>query len=129
MNEKIRVQNLMLQQIDVALVYKDMLSMEEATTYLEQTGLSRDSAERALLDGQKRLPVDGAVVRAPMPDMTCRRKNRIHDAIVEAALKIERRQGLEHAMTLLAQENVPPAVAARILAQGPRQVRARKIAP
>ena len=56
--------------------------------------------------------------------VTCRRRNRVHDAIVEAALTIERTLGLGYALALLRRENVPDAVAARILGQGPRQLRA-----
>jgi len=55
----------------------------------------------------------------------CRRKNRVHDAIVEAALKIERKMGADHALALLKDEGVPDEVACRIMAPGPRQVRAR----
>lgn len=50
----------------------------------------------------------------------------MHDAIVEAALKIERRFGADHALALLRQEQVPDEVAARVIAPGPRQVRARQ---
>jgi hypothetical protein len=53
----------------------------------------------------------------------------VHDAIVEAALKIERRFGTENALLLLRQESVPDSVAERVLAAGPRQIRTRKRVP
>ncbi len=62
------------------------------------------------------------------PYLGCRRKNRVHDAIVEAALKIERKLGREMALALLRNEQVPAEVAARVIADGPRQLRARTAA-
>lgn len=50
----------------------------------------------------------------------------MHDAIVEAALKIARKFGAEHTLALLKHEAVPQAVASRILADGPRQIRVRR---
>jgi hypothetical protein len=55
----------------------------------------------------------------------CRRKNRMQDAIVEAALKIEKKLGRDMALALLKDEQVPDEVAARILAPEPRQLRSR----
>nr|WP_156133464.1 hypothetical protein [Massilia sp. JS1662] len=51
----------------------------------------------------------------------------MHDAIVEAALKIEQRFGTYYARALMRHEGVPEEVAIRVTAPGPRQVRARKI--
>jgi ParB-like chromosome segregation protein Spo0J len=64
-------------------------------------------------------------LQAP-PSVNCRRRNRVHDAIVEAALKIERTHGSDWALALLKDEKVPEEVARRILAQELRQVRARR---
>ena len=118
-----RGKHLVSQHIDVALVYKDMLGLDEAMAYLMREGVPGDIAERVLLTNQRRRadPVQ-------LPLFRCRRKNHVHDAIVEAALKIERRFGTDHALALMRQENVPDAVAARVTAPGPRQIRARKLA-
>jgi hypothetical protein len=119
----VRSKNLVSQHIEVALVYKDMLGLDEAMNYLAREGVPDHIAERVLLTDQRRQPDP---VYPPL--FRCRRKNHVHDAIVEAALKIERRFGTEHALALMRQENVPDAVAARVTAPGPRQIRARKLA-
>jgi predicted nucleic acid-binding Zn ribbon protein len=119
----LRSKNLVAQHIDVALVYKAMLGVDEALQYLEREGVSRDIAERVLLGGLARR----ASEPIPPPAFRCRRKNHVHDAIVEAALKIERRFGTEQALVLLRQESVPACVAERVTAPGPRQIRARKL--
>lgn len=63
---------------------------------------------------------------AAVPYAGCRRKNHVHDAIVEAALKIERKLGVDWAVNLLRDERVPEEVVARLTAQGPRQLRVRR---
>jgi hypothetical protein len=130
MKNDVRYEKLIAQHIDVALVYKEMLGLEEARAYLERANIPRDIAERVLVAEQMR-PSNGvrkpppAATAAP-PLFTCRRKNRVHDAIVEAALKLERKCGTGWALALLREERVPEAVAARILAHGPRQLRTRR---
>lgn len=119
----LRSKNLIAQHIEVALVYRDMLGLGEAMAYLEREGVPRDTAERVLLTDRHRQQQEGP---PPPPAFRCRRRNRVHDAIVEAALKIERRFGADHALALLRQEQVPDEVAARVIAPGPRQVRARQ---
>ena len=121
----LRSKNLVAQHIEVALVYKDMLGLDEAMQYLARAGVPRDVAERVLLTGLRRRIVDPV----PPPAFRCRRRNHVHDAIVEAALKIERRFGTENALLLLRQESVPDSVAERVLAAGPRQIRTRKRVP
>jgi hypothetical protein len=122
----LRSKNLVAQHIEVALVYKDMLGLDEAMQYLAREGVPRDVAERVLLTGPRRRISEPI----PPPVFRCRRRNHVHDAIIEAALKIERRFGTENALILLRQESVPECVAARVLAAGPRQIRARKfVAP
>ena len=115
------------QHIEVALVYKEMLGLDEARAYLEQQHIPKDIAERVLHTERRRLSPSAAPVRYAPPSVAarCRRKNRVHDAIVEAALKIERKMGADHALALLKDEGVPDEVACRIMAPGPRQVRAR----
>lgn len=130
MRNDVRHEKLISQHIDVALVYKEMLGLDEARAYLEREHIPRDIAERVLLTEQKR-SANGAKTTPPptlvsVPILACRRKNRVHDAIVEAALKLERKCGREWALALLRDELVPEAVSARILAQGPRQLRTRK---
>jgi hypothetical protein len=89
-----------------------------------RAGVPGDVAERVLLTDRKRSPpppAQGAYLR-------CRRKNHVHDAVVEAALKIEKRFGTEYALALLQQEDVPEAVAVRVTAAGPRQIRSKRVA-
>jgi hypothetical protein len=124
---KVRRGNLVSQHIEVALVYREMLGLEEAIEYLEREGVARDIVDRVLFTDQKRpplAPVHDTAVEAPF--VGCRRKNRVHDAIVEAALKIEKKLGMHMALHLLKEEQVPEAVWARILAQEPGQLRGRK---
>jgi hypothetical protein len=126
----VRRENIVSQHIEVALVYKEMLGLDEAIGYLERECIPRDIAERVLLTEQKRVPAGmGGSRSAIAAPIECRRKNRVHDAIVEAALKIERKLGRDVALALLRDEKVPASVAARIVADGPRQLRARKAAP
>lgn len=131
MRNDVRHEKLISQHIDIALVYKEMLGLDEALAYLEREHIPRDIAERVLLSEQKR-GSHGATTppppRAPVSvaAFTCRRKNRVHDAIVEAALKLERKCGPAWALALLRDERVPETVSARVLAQGPRQLRTRR---
>lgn len=126
-----RHEKLISQHIDVALIYKEMLGLDEARAYLEREHIPRDIAERVLLTEQKR--TSNAAKDSPraafvsVPVFACRRKNRVHDAIVEAALKLERKCGPEWALALLRDERVPEEVAVRILAHGPRQLRTRRV--
>ena len=119
-----RNQHLVSQHVEVALVYKAMLGLDEAMAYLEREGIPRDLAERVLLTDRKR--------SQPAPTRTsffrCRRKNLVHDAVIEAALKIEKRFGTDYAVALLQQESVPEAVVARVVADGPRQIRSKRSA-
>ena len=118
---RLRSQHVVSQHVEVALVYRDMLGLDEAMAYLEREGVDHDIAERVLLTDQRRgqqAPIQAAFFR-------CRRKNHVHDAVIEAALKIEKRFGTDYALALLRQENVPDAVIARVTAHGPRQLRSR----
>lgn len=129
MRNDVRHEMLLSQHIDVALVYKEMLGLDEARAYLERENIPRDIAERVLLTERKRAQsIEQPAAQpapTPVPVFACRRKNRIHDAIVEAALKLERKCGRDWALALLRDERVPETVSARVLAQGPRQVRTR----
>lgn len=129
MKVDLRHDKLISQHVDVALVYKEMLGLDEARNYLQRENIPRDIVDRVLFTEHKRgayLQKAPAVV-APVPPSRCRRKNRVHDAIVEAALKVERKCGREWALALLREER-PEAVSERILALGPRQLRARRMA-
>jgi len=125
-----RRNTLIAQQAEVALVYKTMLGMDEARAYLMRENVPESVALRILEDGPAR---DYVMTPASCPGTTrtqfevCRRHNQLHDAIVEAALKIERKLGRDWALALLRNENVPDDVAARILAQGPRQLRCKNV--
>lgn len=126
-----RHEKLISQHIDVALVYKEMLGLDEARAYLEREHIPRDIAERVLLTEQRRSPNGARMPSAAPPPVAvpvfaCRRKNHVHDAIVEAALKLERKSGPAWALALLRDERVPEEVSARVLARGPRQLRARR---
>lgn len=130
MTGNLRQKNLISQHIQVALIYKDMLGVDEAMAYLERSSVSREIAERVVLTEQRRRParMPAPIVFTPAPYANCRRRNRVQDAIVEAALKIEGKLGTDCALELLKSEHVPPAVVARVAAPGPRQVRGRKMA-
>lgn len=122
-----RRNDLISQHVEVALVYKDMLGLDEAKDYLERESIPRDIAERVLSTEQRRQPPPASGSADPaMPQATCRRRNLVHDAIVEAALKIEQKLGTTMAMALLLAEDVPQEVVERILAQRPRQLRQRQ---
>lgn len=130
MRNDVRQEKLISQHIDVALIYKDMLGLDEARAYLEREHIPRDIVQRVLFTEQKRTS-NGARPASPpplvsVPASACRRKNRVHDAIVEAALKLERKCGSKWALALLRDELVPEEVSARVLAEGPRQLRANK---
>jgi hypothetical protein len=124
---QVRRESLVSQRIEVALVYRDMLGIQEAIDYLERERISREIAERVLFTERRRPPASslhGAPVA--LPYVGCRRKNHVHHAIVEAALKIEQKLGAHMALTLLRNEQVPDHVAARIIARPPGQIRTRK---
>jgi hypothetical protein len=124
---KVRRGNLISQHIEVALVYKEMLGVDEAVGYLERERVPREIVERVLFtERRRRLPPASTPDATAQPYAGCRRKNRVHDAIVEAALKIEKKLGAGMALALLRDEQVPDAVAARIIAPEPRQLRVRK---
>ena len=132
MQYDLRHEKLISQHIDVALVYKEMLGLDDAQAYLERLHIPPEIAQRVLFTERKRIPgqaraASRAVPAALGPPAGCRRKNRIHDAIVEAALKIERKLGPQWALALLRDEKVPESVAARIIAQGPRQLRKKAL--
>jgi hypothetical protein len=120
-----RRNELVSQHVEVALAYRDMLGLDEAKGYLERECVPREVIKRVLLTEQKRQPGPPAGLSL----VTCRRRNLVHDAIVEAALKIERRFGTHNAIAVLRAENVAPEVVERVVAQGPRQIRSRRHAP
>jgi hypothetical protein len=122
MDFNLRSKHLVSQHVEVALVYKAMLGLDEAMAYLEREGVARDIADRVLLTDRKR--GQPAPTRASF--FRCRRKNLVHDAVIEAALKIEKRFGTDYALALLQQESVPEAVVTRVIAQGPRQIRSKR---
>lgn len=123
----IRRNKLIAQRIEVALIYKVMLGEDEAKAYLAQDELCPHLIERVLGNGPRRAGPDTSDDAGPQaattPFTVCRRKNHLHDAIVSAALKIERKLGRSWALALLENEGVPLAVADRVLAEGPRQLR------
>ena len=124
---KARRQDLVSQRLEVALVYQQMLGLDEAARYLEREGVAPEIAQRVLLTEHKRpSPMAAADQPAQLPYVGCRRKNLVHDAIVEAALKIEKKLGMEMALTLLREEQVADTVVARLTAPEPRELRARK---
>jgi hypothetical protein len=124
---KMRRRSLVSQHIEVALVYKDMLGMDEAIAYLTREDVPREIAERVLFTELRRpLPPAPRGMPEQAPYAGCRRKNLVQDAIVEAALKIDRKLGRELALALLRDEQVPDSVAARIFAQEPGPLRARR---
>jgi hypothetical protein len=125
---RVRRQTLISQHIEVALVYKDMLGIEEAQAYLDRENISGSIALRVLGDGRRANdtatpPLLNHV--EPARFTICRRRNQLHDAIVEAALKIEVKLGRSWALALLRDEKVSDEVTARVLAEGPRLLRAR----
>jgi len=130
MKVDLRHEKLISQHVDVALVYKEMLGLDEARAYLQRENIPREVADRVLFTEHRRGACSPKAPHAgqALPPSQCRRKNRVHDAIVEAALKVERRCGREWALALLREERVPEAVCERILALGPRQLRTRRMA-
>lgn len=127
MNCNMRRDKLLSQHIEVALVYRDMLGVDEAIEYLQRENVAENLIERVLLTERRRLPAAALTFNpAALPYPGCRRKSHVHHAIVEAALKIEYRLGVEWALALLRDERVPDGVAARLAAQGPRQLRAKR---
>jgi len=130
MNGNMCRDKLLSQHIEVALVYKDMLGLDEAIDYLQRESIPEDISQRVLTT-ERRRPQAAPTTSPPavLQYPGCRRKNHVHHAIVEAALKIERQLGVEWALALLWDERVPDSVAARVTAQGPRQVRVKRQAP
>lgn len=119
---------LVSQRLDVALVYKEMLGIEEARAYLLRENIPENIAERVLCTEQKRTVFDTKLQYSEaLPVVGCRRRNHLHDAIVEAAVKIEGKLGEVWARTLLRNENVSDEVAERVLGQGPRRLRAKQL--
>jgi len=127
MTVRMRQNRLVSQHLEVALVYKEMLGIDEAKAYLLQANVPGHIAERVLCTEQKRNGFDPtSESHAPIPPPAgCRRRNHLHDAIVEAALKIQGKLGDHWARTLLKNEHVPDEVTERILGLGPRQLRAK----
>lgn len=126
----IRTRNstLISQHIEVALVYRDMLGIDEAQAYLAREDISDSIAQRFLSNGRR--SSDTATTPAlhgfsSTSFTVCRRRNQLHDAIVEAALKIEKKLGRDWALALLRDEGVSDEVSARILAEGPRRLRCK----
>jgi len=131
MNVLMRRNTLISQHVEVALVYRSMLGVDEARAYLERENVPESIAMRILGDGMVRDYAELAASQASTPGAqfkVCRRRNQLHDAIVEAALKVERRLGRDWALALLKNEKVPDDVAARIMVDGPRQVRCKHLA-
>lgn len=128
MGYRIRRNILSSQHVELALVYKEMLGDAEAIAYLGQENIPASIAERVINTNKKRGRLESAssYPTRSVLSLGCRRKNNLHDAIVEAAVKIEAKLGRQWAVNLLKEEGVPDAVADRILAQGPRQLRAKK---
>ena len=130
MGIRIRRHTLVSQRIEVALVYKDMLGVDEAKAYLERENIAESITQRILGDGGRHSDSLTAAPPSlpstpPAPFTVCRRRNQLHDAIVEAAVKIERKLGRDWALALLHDEKVPDEVAARVLAEGPRLLRCK----
>jgi hypothetical protein len=114
------------QRLDVALVYKEMLGINDARAYLARENMPEHIAERVLSSGKRRHIFDTKLPSAStsVVNLGCRRRNHIHDAIIEAALKIEEKLGENWARVLLNNENVSNEISERVLGRGPRQVRA-----
>ena len=111
------------QHLQLALVYKQMLSDDDARAYLEKEHVPAYLIARILSAGVTR-DIEDAIERYKRKAQ-CRRKAYVPAAIVEAALRIERRLGRDMASKLLGDEQIPEHVVVRILADGPRQVRTR----
>jgi hypothetical protein len=125
-----RRNKLISQRIEVALIYKEMLGVDEAKAYLAQDDLCETLIARVLGNGPRRPSAEPVAESAPAvstrPFTVCRRKNHLHDAIVAAAIKIDVKLGRQWALALLKNEGVPDEVAERVLGDGPRQSRNRK---
>jgi hypothetical protein len=113
-------------KIEVALVYREMLSTAEAEEYLAKEGVSNETISRILFTDQQR----GRRERTNREEawspenFPCRRKNYLHKAFIEAALKIDCDLGRSRAQKILLNESISEIVIDRVLADGPRQVRA-----
>ena len=128
MNFRPRYNTLVSQRLEVALVYKEMLGINEARAYLLREDVPENIAERVLCTGRRRHFFDAKPqYAAAIPvHAGCRRRNRVHDAIIEASLKIEGTLGEDWARTLLSNEKVPDEIIQRVLGRGPRQLRAKR---
>jgi hypothetical protein len=127
MNFRPRHNTLISQHLDVALIYKEMLGINEAMAYLLKENVPENIAERILYTGRRRRFF--AAETQPiglMHSIGCRRRNHVHDAIIEASLKIERNLGEQWAKTLLSNEKIAEEVSERIFGRGPRQLRAKR---
>jgi len=51
----LRSKNLIAQHIEVALVYKEMLGLDEAVAYLAREGVPQDVAARVIAPGPRQL--------------------------------------------------------------------------
>ena len=127
MNFRPRRNLLVSQRLDVALVYKEMLGIQEARAYLLRENVPQNIAERVLCTGKRRHVFDTKNLYSIRlsPYIGCRRRNCVHEAIVEASLKIEKKLGEDWAKTLLINEGVPDEISERVLGLGPRQLRAK----
>lgn len=119
------------QRLDVALVYKKMLGIDEARAYLLRENMPEHISERVLCSGRRRHIFAANVLSGTTPSvhLGCRRRNHIQDAIIEAALKIEETLDEDWARTLLRNENVPDQICERVLGPRPRQSRAQRSGP
>jgi len=129
MHHTVREDCLTAQHIEVALVYKDMLSLNDALEYLRREQIPETLAERVLLTDRRRQaqPAPSACRIPQAAPVGCRRHDGVHEAIVEAALTIERKQGVQWALALMRDEGVPESVISRVVAQGPRQLRVKPV--
>ena len=113
-------------KIEVALVYREMLGIEDAEEYLFREKISRETVKRVLFTDQLRGGSEHAYqekVWTPEKDI-CRRNNFLYKAFVEAALKIECQLGRSRARQMLMNENIPRIIIDRVLLDGPRETRA-----
>lgn len=111
------------QHLQLALVYKQMLSDDDARAYLEKEHVPAHLIARILSAGVTR-HIEEAIERHRQKTR-CRRRAYVPAAIIEAALRIERKLGRDMALKLLGNEGIAEQTVARVLADGPRQVRTR----
>ncbi len=111
------------QHLQLALVYKQMLSDDDARAYLEKEHVPAHLIARILSAGVTR-QIEEAIERHKQKAQ-CRRRAYVPAAIIEAAYRIERKLGRGMAIKMLGDEGIPEQIVARVLADGPRQVRTR----